>query len=105
MNFGVSDKLMLSFPNVIPLNRPTLIPSDEPLNPFLIIGFVEGDGTFFVTINSKTNQVKPGTSIGLNIREEFLLVKIKNFFDGIGSIYTSPSHNLAEWKVFKFSNF
>lgn len=26
INFGVSDKLMLSFPNVISLNRPTLIP-------------------------------------------------------------------------------
>jgi hypothetical protein len=52
--------------------------------------------------------VKPGTSIGLNIREEFLLVKINKFFDEIGSIYTSPSlliNKLVEWKVFKFSKF
>lgn len=61
-----------------------------------------------VFINSSPNQVKPGTSIGLNIREEFLLVKINKFFDEIGSIYTSPSlliNKLVEWKVFKFSKF
>nr|QBM09650.1 hypothetical protein [Dactylella sp.] len=49
--------------------------------------------------------MKPWASIGLNNREKFLLIKINNFFCGIGSIYETSTNNLAEWKVFKLANF
>lgn len=49
--------------------------------------------------------MRPWVSIGLNDREKYLLIKINEFFEGIGSVYETPKHNFAEWKVFKLANF
>ena len=49
--------------------------------------------------------MRPVASIGLNCREKFLLIKLNEFFEWIGSVYESPKHNFAEWKVFKLTNF
>lgn len=105
MNLGVSNQLKVEFPNVIPLIRPPFITSDETLNPDWVSGFTEGDGSFFVNINSDTNHVRPVMSIVLNIREKPLLIKIQQFFEGIGYIYTSSSNNSVEWKIGKLSHF
>ncbi len=34
MNFGESDKLKLLFPNVTPIERPSVLVNNTPLNPF-----------------------------------------------------------------------
>lgn len=104
MNFSKSDNLMLSFPNITLLEKPILDIDDKPLNPFWVTGFMEADGSFFININKITNKVRPVASIGLNDREKFLLEKINKFFNEIGSVYESPKHNFAEWKVFKLTN-
>jgi len=44
-------------------------------------------------------------SMGLNNRDKPLLIRINEFFDGIGSVYESDSNNSAELKIFKLSNF
>lgn len=48
--------------------------------------------------------MNPRFSIGLNIRDRFLLLKINNFFKEIGSVYVSPSNNSTELKIFKPNN-
>jgi len=40
MNFGKSAKLALSFPNIIPIEKPLININDIPLNPFWVTGFV-----------------------------------------------------------------
>ena len=49
--------------------------------------------------------MRPAVSIGLNDREKFLLIKLNKFFEEIGSVYETPNHNFAEWKVFKLTSF
>ena len=105
MNFGKSDNLILSFPNITLTEKPILNIDDASLNPFWVTGFMEADGSFYVNIDKKTSKVRPGASIGLNDREKFLLIKIKKFFKEIGSVYESPKHNFVEWKVFKITSF
>jgi hypothetical protein len=105
MNLGLSNQLMVEFPNVTPLIKPSFITNDKKLNPDWVSGFTEGDGSFFVRINSTTNHIRPVMSIGLNIREKPLLEKIQEFFEGISYIYTSTSNNYVEWKIGKLSFF
>lgn len=105
MNFGKSDNLRLSFPNMPPIEKPLLNNEDAPLNPSWVTGFMEGEGSFFIKIDKKTNKVRPGASIGLNEREKFLLIRINKLFKEIGSVYESPKHRFVEWKVFKTTSF
>ena len=104
INFGLSNQLINAFSNVKPINRPSYIPNNENLHPDWVSGFIEGDGSFFITIRSQTNHVIAFLSIGLNIRDEFLLVKIQEFFGGIGSIYSNPATKVAEWKISKLAH-
>lgn len=90
---------MNAFPNVRPIDRPSYIQNNEALHPDWVSGFIEGDGSFFITIRSKTNHVIAFLSIGLNIRDKFILVKIQEFFGGIGSIYLNSSNQVVEWKI------
>jgi hypothetical protein len=104
MNLGLSNQLTRAFPKMISLVRPAYIPNDETLNPDWISGFIEGDGSFFITIRATTNQVVPVISVGLNIREKPLLIKIQQFFGGIGSVYTNESKKVVEWKISRLSH-
>lgn len=47
LNFGLSEKLMKAFPNIIPISRPEFIFRGIP-NPFWVSGFVSGDGSFYL---------------------------------------------------------
>lgn len=55
-------------------------------------------------------QMRPVFSMGLNQRDKPLLVRINNFFNEIGSVYTSDSNNSSlasqeDLRIFKLSNF
>jgi len=103
LNFGLSENLNLEFPNLETSERPNYNPDNRILNPNWINGFVEGDGSFFITIKKLNNLVVAFFSITLNIREKLLLTKIQEFFTGKGNIYiTSP--NVVQWKVFKLTD-
>ena len=96
INRGNSEELKLSFPDALSLIRPSftsLCNRDAKLNPYWISGFIEGDGSFIIRLKanpSKWISLSPGEgeglsvsaviSIGLDIREETLLYKIKIFF-------------------------
>ena len=91
------------FPNLSVLERPNYSPDNTILNPDWISGFVEGAGSFFITIKKENNLVVAFLSITLNIREKLLLTKIQDFFSGKGKLYIT-SKNVVQWKVFKLAD-
>lgn len=97
MNKGISDKLKSEFSNRTVIGRPTYVIRTERLNPNWICGFITGDGSYNITINSK-NQVSQKLSICLHRRERLLLEKIQQYFS-LGFIYESG--NNVEWVVFR----
>lgn len=124
INHGLSEELKLSFPDHISLIRPSyssLCNMDTKLNPYWISGFIEGDGSFIInlkttcapTIGKKTVNkegreeglsVSGVLSIGLDIREEPLLFKIKTFFNSLGNVYSSQTRDVVEFKIFKLQD-
>jgi len=120
INHRLKEELKRSFPDAISLNRPTylsLCNMDENLNPYWISGFIEGDGSFIIKIKSSTKQLVPRSngkgevlsasavlSIGLDIREEPLLFKVKKFFGSFGSVYSYKSRGVVEFKIFKLQD-
>ncbi len=101
LNWGNSQQLMNSFPNVIPIARPTYKISEEPLNPYWLSGFSEGESSFYVSIIYKRNEVQAGFAIRLNERDKPLLIKIQYFFNGIGNIYDQSSNNASLLQISK----
>lgn len=105
MNFGESEKLKESFPNATPKKRFVIDCNNIYLNPFWVTGFIEAEGSFYITENKNTSVLRPWFSIGMNVREKFLLVKLNEFFNNIGSVYENPCNRSAELKVFKLASF
>lgn len=101
INRGNSQIILDNFPNVEPIKRPTFKISEDPLNPYWITGFSEGDSSFYVSISSKKNEVQLGFAIKLNERDKPLLKKIQQFFNGIGNIYDQSSDNANLFKISK----
>lgn len=107
INKGLSEDLKLKFKDVEPTVRPEYAVSDNYLNPQWVSGFSEGDSSFHVSISSKTNQVRVIYSIGLHKRDLPLILKIQEFFGGIGKIsfykdavqYTVADANIIEGTI------
>lgn len=98
LNLGLSKRLIKAFPDVsLTINRDSYSLSEEPLDPDWVSGFTEGDGSFYVLTGS--DRIRPGLTIGLNIRDLPLLEKIQGFFGGIGNIYSTSSNNSVNYKV------
>ena len=55
MNFGKSDILKISFPNVTMFKRPVVESNGTELNSFWVTGFIAGEGSFYISKNKKTN--------------------------------------------------
>jgi LAGLIDADG endonuclease len=104
INNGLSDKHLAAFSNVIPIERPVYSVSEYPLDPNWISGFSEGDSSFSIYINSKTNKIQAFYSIGLNEREHPLLIKIQAFFDTLGIIRLESSNQSVHYRVSKLSH-
>lgn len=49
--------------------------------------------------------MRPVFSIGLNNKDQSLLIRINKFFQEIGSIYRTDTNNSVELKVYKLGNF
>lgn len=79
LNKGLSEKLLLAFPDVKIISRPEFLINKTPLNPHWISGFTAGEGSFIFSISDKT--IRVSYSIALHSREEPLLLRIKEFFD------------------------
>jgi hypothetical protein len=72
------------------------------LNPYYITGFVDGEGSFIITVNPNSRlktgyRVKATFSIGLHERDLPLLKLIQNYF-GVGSI-SKQGKNSIQYRV------
>ena len=68
MNLGLSEKLDLAFPDVVPVERP-LVELPKIINPEWIAGFTCGEGCFYVKI------YKSKTKVGFAVQLEFKLTQ------------------------------
>ena len=99
LNKGLSESLKLAFPTVPVMDRPVYTASSDPLNPQWVSGFIDGDGSFTVSIEPKTGYVNLRLVIGLNHRESPLIQKISEFFGGIGRISFSSNQQAVYYTV------
>ena len=80
------------------MERPVFQVSPEPLNPYWVSGFSEGDSSFFVSISEKSKQVRIIYAIKLNNRETPLVVKLQEFFKGSGFI-SHDKNNMVTYSI------
>jgi len=99
LNVGLSEDLKLEFNNVIPMERPAYVADSISLNPNWVSGFTEGDGSFHVSISPKTDYVRRMYSICLNKRDLPLIIKIQEYFGGIGNISHYAKNNAVQFTV------
>ena len=105
MNKGLSDKLKNSFLDIIPAERPqannALIP-----NPNWLVGFIEGEGCFFIDIAKSTGKlgerVQLTFQITQHIQDIILLQSIISFL-GCGRIKEFSGKNFVNVIISKFS--
>lgn len=97
LNLGLSDKLKLAFPHIIPIVRPDYILSEDALDPHWVTGFTEGDGSFIFYLGA--NEIKATYSIHLHKREEPLLIKISEFFGSKGYITLIETQTSAMYRI------
>ena len=107
MNWGLSDTLKTEFISVVPVSRPT-VNFEGILHPNWLIGFVDGEGCFYVnTKKAKTLsgiQVIMTFSIDQHVRDEVLLTNLIDYL-GCGQIEkvrTRP--NQVKFVVYKFND-
>ena len=53
MNLGVSEKLSVAFPDVIPVERPK-VETPKTIDPNWLAGFTSGEGSFMIKIRAST---------------------------------------------------
>ena len=104
MNLGLSEKLRLAFPNVVPVKRPEV---ELPLtiDPNWLAGFTSAEGSFIINIK------KSNTRVGIQVilvfqltqhsRDEKLIKSLIQFF-GCGAIYKRGDR--FDYKVLKFDD-
>lgn len=102
INKGLSNKLKLAFPNIIPVSRP-LINNQIIISPYWLLGFVDGEGCFYIKITKSVSnpQVTLVFTISQHSRDVGLLNIIKQYLDCglIETISTRP--NQSTYVVYK----
>lgn len=78
--------------------EPPIISNNPSLNPFLISGFITGEGsfTYFTRVrnNSKNEKVRDFTlvmEVSQDNKDGYILISIQKYFQGIGKVYQSLS--------------
>ena len=111
MNLGLSHKLKAAFPAVVPVERPLVnnpkrkIPTGYPN---WLVGFVSGEGCFFVQIISSSTH-RQGFKVILRFqltqhqRDEELLKSLVTFF-GCGNYYRNYSGTVSDFRCQKISD-
>lgn len=97
LNKGLSEILTNSFPKTIPFIKP-IICSDKKINPNWLVGFVDGEGCFYVKPTKLGFNIN--ISISQHIRDELLLKNISNYLD-CGLIEKPITRSSATFVVYK----
>jgi hypothetical protein len=107
MNSGLSEKLRMEFPTVLPEPRP-IVNSTVVADPNWLAGFVDGEGCFYVKVAKSKGylgfQVVISFSISQHVRDELLLTKFIEYL-GCGKIEkVSTRPDIVTFVVYKFSD-
>nr|QBM09603.1 hypothetical protein [Dactylella sp.] len=97
-NKGLSDKLKVAFPDIIPAQRP-LIVNQVIKDPNWIAGFTSGDGNFMIQIQKSSTKAGHRVWLRFKISQHSRdLILLKSFIDyfGCGNAYISKN-----WILFK----
>jgi len=88
INLGISENIKSEFHSIIPVTRP-IIDTEQIPDPQWILGFVEGEGSFDISIYSSKGNVGFGVKMRFRIpqheRDPKLIEILKNYF-GSGNI-------------------
>lgn len=106
MNGGLSNSLKTLFPEIKKVERP-VISSQVIESPLWLIGFIQGEGCFFVKTKWKDNKVSQillTFSINQHSRDLYLMNIIRNYLDcgKIEKVINRP--NSVTFVVYKFSD-
>ena len=103
MNLGLSEKLQLAFPDVVPVERCKVEPS-QTIDPNWLAGFTSAEGCFFIVITSNKTH-----SIGFQVllvfivtqhsRDENLIRRIRAYLN-CGQVY--KNRDAFDYRVTKF---
>ena len=105
INKGLSDKLKVAFPNIIPVQRP-LVKSPPIFDPYWLAGFVRGEGCFFINLYKTTTKL--GFSVYLvfqvtqHSRDVELMKSLISFFN-CGRYVFRPDKDHGDFLVTTFS--
>src|SRR5690606_8999977 len=110
MNLGLSEKLSLSFPEIIPFERPIINTLLIP-DPHWIAGFTDGEGSFFINViktnNLLTHKVKLMFRLAQHDRDIDLLNLIIQYLN-CGTIqrkaYSGSRAHIIDLNVSKFND-
>ena len=106
LNNSLPKELKIAFPDTVPVIRPQLSNQIIP-DPHWISGFVDGEGCFFIALNSSSNKV--GGTVQLKFlvaqhsRDTLLLKSFVNYFN-CGNYYFKHSGEAVEFVVSKFKD-
>ena len=105
MNLGLSDKLKVAFPDVVPVERP-IVETPKTIDSEWFAGFTSAEGCFFLKIRkSKTHSI--GYVVVLvfqvtqHVRDKELMLTLIKFFN---SGYCSRRANALDYLVTKFDD-
>jgi hypothetical protein len=76
---GLSESILQAFQNIVPIVKPEFIPSTDPLNPYWIAGFVQGDGSFGLNYTKS-----PKLTLGFSCQPQF---RISQHFRDLPLLY------------------
>lgn len=105
MNKGLSELLKESFPNTVPVTRP-LINTELINHPNWLVGFVDGEGCFYVKITNNSSKLGGQVSLVFSLtqhsRDEILFNTILKYL-GCGAIEkVSTRPNEVKYVIYKF---
>ena len=91
MNLGLSDKLTIAFPSVVPVERPKVAELPQKIEPEWFAGFTDAEGCFYVLLtesysHSLGQRVILVFSIVQHVRDENLIKSFIEFFN-CGGVY------------------
>jgi hypothetical protein len=110
MNLGLSEKLSISFPEITPYERPIVNILSIP-DPNWIIGFTDGDGSFFVNIVKTNNLLGHKVKLMFRIAQHDrdlnlfnLIIKYLNCGTIQRKAYSGSQIHIIDFNVSKFND-